>query len=156
MNNLKKVSFSVDLGRVNQEAFYKGEKGLWASFTGKATPNSTYNPYMLTQYLGKGEDNPKVGNGKHRGQGDECSDDFKVRVNWDKLDMNAAYEYNGRKYVTFDAVFKKGEYSDGMVVQYLGPNQPDGPKVGDLTFFAPSGGGMSLPSGMGDEDGMPF
>ena len=111
----------MDLGRVNTEKFYQGEKGLWASFTGKSTPNSNYNPFMLTQYLGKGEDNPKVGNGKYRGSGDECSDDFKVRVNWSKLDMNAAYEYNGRKYVTLDAVFKKGstrtEWSSNISAQ---------------------------------------
>lgn len=159
MPNLKKVSFSIDLGKVDTSAFYQGEKALYASFTGKSTPKSPYNPFMLTQYLGTGHtDHPKVGNGKHRGEGDPCEADFKLKVKWDKLDMDAAYEYNGRKYVTLDAVFRSGEYSDGMVVQYLGKNAEEGPIVGDVNFFEAKsdGGGMSLPSGMGDEDGMPF
>ena len=69
MPNLKKVSFSIDLGKVDTSAFYQGEKALYASFTGKSTPKSPYNPFMLTQYLGTGHtDHPKVGNGKHRGE----------------------------------------------------------------------------------------
>ena len=45
-----------------------------------------------------------------------------------------------------------------MVVQYLGKNAEEGPIVGDVNFFEAKsdGGGMSLPSGMGNEDGMPF
>jgi hypothetical protein len=152
----KKVSFQLGLSKVNKDEFYQGETGLYATFTGKATPTNPYNAFMLTQYLGKGVEAPIVGNGKYRGQGEDVGD-FSLKVDWNKVDMSVAYEGKKDTYVTLDVVWTPdNEYNDAMVVQYIGKGQ-DGPIVGNVKLFErKSEAGFDLPSGMGDGDGMPF
>lgn len=62
----KKISVSIDLTKINKQHLFEGKKGVYMDVTIVPTPDNQYgNDYLVSQYLGKGQERgPILGNGK--------------------------------------------------------------------------------------------
>lgn len=70
------ISISVNVDKVDQKRFYKGEKGRYLDLVLFETPESDYGDYMVKQRAKKGEKMPILGNAKF----------FKLRKKEDRED----------------------------------------------------------------------
>ena len=59
----EKVTFEIDLSKINKDAIKDIPSGKWMKVTLVPTPDNKYNEYLVSQYIGKGEQGVILGNG---------------------------------------------------------------------------------------------
>ena len=65
MAHEQKITVKIDVKKLVKSGFYQGEKGLYATLTIIPTPDNKYgDDYMVTQYLGREEKGPIIGNAR--------------------------------------------------------------------------------------------
>ena len=59
----EKITFEIDLNKINKTAIKEVSSGKWMKVTLVPTPDNQYNEYLVSQYIGKGENGVILGNG---------------------------------------------------------------------------------------------
>lgn len=59
----EKVTFEIDLSKIDKSAIKEVASGKWMKVTLVPTPDNQYNEYLVSQYIGKGQSGVILGNG---------------------------------------------------------------------------------------------